>query len=248
MNGIQPPRRSATRRSAGFSMIEILLATMILTVGFMMLLPAFMIGLSQSRRTLDTSMVMHVGQNASALCDAMLDTAKVGGSPNDPNFTDANITTAIHTYAFGSNGKQLGNDATIRIYGDSARSRYYWCMLYRFPNANRSLAELWIMVCKRDEASKDDAMIGVQEPVSISVSASAGATSINAGSNAAFLETGSGVVTDTGEVLRIAGRNGNDIFLASKVERSFSSVWIVKYPGASEANACIGVFHTFKGS
>lgn len=244
--------RSRRRRSAGFSMVEILMAAMILAVGFIMLLPAFTVGLTQSRRSIESSMTLQLGQNAESYIKILMDTFTDGvGSPKDPNFSNANVDGSIHVYSFGQGGRSIVNEASVRVYGDPTISHYYWSALYRFPTGQRSLIELWIMVNKRLEATKEDPEIGLQNPVKLTISGNEGATSINAGGDAAFMDPGSGVVTNTGEILKIGKRNGSTLTLSEPVATTFSSVYIVKFGAngnfSDEDNACIGVFHTFVG-
>ncbi len=232
-------------RHAGFSMVEILLAAMILAIGFIMLLPAFAVGLNQSRKSVESAMVLQLGQNAEAYCRVLLDLA------NDPNFSDIDDASDdnIRVYQFGLGGTAIPNDASIRVYGDPAQSRYYWSMLYRFPNApQRSLIELWIFVCKREEANDEDLLIGVNDPQAISAGGSGKQVT---GNVVDYLEGDCGAVTSSGEILRVGYIDGSTAELTEPIQRSFSSVYIVK-PGAdgntaSEGNDAIGVFHTYVG-
>jgi len=291
------------RRSAGFSMVEILLAAMILSVGFIMLLPAFIVGLAESRRSVESSIVVQLGQNAEAFCHALLDTrAASGGAPLDPNFTAANpphLDGNLHNYQFNASPPSLANRAlpgfttwrprdnwldvktirpnddgepftwagneyesryersNVRIYGDPFSSKYYWSLLYRFPRGqrgDRSQVELWIMICRRDKIGDDPSQAdgnmigGLRYPTRLSVSGSAGDTTLNT-SEADFLETGSGVVTNRGEILHIASRlSSNTVGLREAVQMDFDGVYVVKFRAdASERNACISVVHTTVG-
>ncbi len=291
-------RRPARRRSAGFSMVEILLAAMILSVGFIMLLPAFTVALTESRKSVESSIVVQLGQNAEAFCHTLLDTRlNESGVPRDPNFSNDHVSDgAMHVYEFnrnagaatgampgfttwrardtgvveatrpGDDGKPFtwGGNAyesryertNVRIYGDPRTSHYYWALCYRFPRGlagDRSQVELWLMICRREEAGDDPGLPGgnmiggLMQPTWVAVNASAGDESFST-SYADHLETGSGVVTNRGEILHISGRDGNTVRLSEPVQTSFTGVYFVKFePGATEQNACISVVHTTVG-
>jgi prepilin-type N-terminal cleavage/methylation domain-containing protein len=239
-------RGTGRSRSSGFTMIEILLAAMILSIGFVMLLPAFIVGLDQSQDTMDSSMVMHVGQNAEALCRVMLDLK------NDGNF-DGKDNGNVYAYEFGL-ANALADHGDIRLAGGGERSKYYWTMLFRFPEPDdRKLIELWIMICKRDREGGGDNPAGVQDPKYAYQwvdATTAGSKKFDAGDKQKWFAPGTMFVTREGEIYEVSHVDSgtSDVYLTQPIRSSFRTFYFVKY--ASDAvggNACIGVYHTFIG-
>lgn len=237
-------------RSAGFSLVEVMLAAMILGIGFVMLLPAFVTGLNESRQSIDSAVGMLLCRNAEAYCQTVLE-------KTDVNFTahfaaaasNSAYDSGLVTYQFGVSPPPtpapvcLPNAASVRVHGDPVRSRFYWSMLFRIRGGVPNQVELWILCCKREGGG---GVTGFQAPASISLSGSAGSRTFSGGASADRLEPNTCVLTDGGEVLTVVAR-GDDGTITTDVPATtaFSSLTIVPEAGASASpNGCIFIAYT----
>ncbi|MDD4890081.1 MAG: prepilin-type N-terminal cleavage/methylation domain-containing protein [Phycisphaerae bacterium] len=236
-----PGLRRTKRPPAGFSLVEIMLAAMILGIGFVMLLPAFTVGLNESRLSVDNSVGVQLAQNADAYCQTLL-------KPTDGNWWNGanviNADGAIHVYQFGL-ADAIANEAGIRIHGDATKSRYYWNLLYRIAAGETSpphQVELWILVCKRDGTGP--VTNGLMTPILGGVSGTQGPNSFTGSGAALELETW--LVTDQGEVLMVQNRKDGGIGAVNAFTYTFGNAYYVPL-AAGGVNACVYAVHSRKG-
>lgn len=230
-------------------MVEILLATMILAVGFIMLLPAFTVGLNESRITIERAVSVQVASNADALCERLLKRGDPNWSSNGGLSLIADNTVKV--YGFNAAVPALsdtvvtsgGAPVSIRVLGNPAKSSYYWSLLYRVKPEQSSLVELWIMACKRTRVGVSGSTVnGMMAPQKVGISGTAGSKTL--GGAIGCLDADTSIVTDTGEVLNISavGTDGS-IRLDNAVARTFSEAWVVL---AGNRNVCIWAVHAKK--
>ena len=245
--------RNNTRRvarSAGFTLVEIMLAAMILGVGLLMLLPAFTLGIVESSQMVDASLAAQTVQTGEAICLTTL-------MNTDPNWwTSINTVTNndgnLHVYSFQtpySSKANIADDANLRVQGDPVLSNYYWSLLFLVRQTNGPavppvMVDLWVMACKRDTTGSGNPTPGAQAIQLASVSGSAGSITLS-GAPAALQVADSYVVANTGEVLHITGVNGSTLTVTPAVTTAFSSVWYVLSTSTNK-NACLYVAYTKK--
>jgi prepilin-type N-terminal cleavage/methylation domain-containing protein len=241
MNMTKRNGKRRVARSAGFTLIEIMLAAMILGVGLLMLLPAFTVGVVESSQMVDASLAAQTAQTGEAYCLTLL-------LNNDQNFVGAaNPNGSPSIYDF-TKANAIVNDANIRVQGDPTLSRYYWSMLYRVNQAGAvapTLVDLWVLACKRDVGGIGNPPPGAMTPVSVGVSGSAGSKTISS-APAALQVPDTYVVTNTGEVLRISGVNGGTLTVNPAITTAFTTVYYVPNSATPPVNACLFAISTKK--
>jgi prepilin-type N-terminal cleavage/methylation domain-containing protein len=247
------------RRQFGFSLIEVLMAVGILTVGLLMVAGTFPVGIHLVAVSTERTLGAVASDEAFAkirLYGSQMNLSSVTLNPTDiqKTFDFNDVFTNYAPVGTKINPVEFEYPSTTDPQIDK---RYSWSALFRFSNVNDAKQCQITVFASREvsnalqyygQTATTYAPSGTSDwplPVIINKSGSLGTSYMNVGADIKYFADDSVIVDDaTGKIYRVIelDHSNSYINLDRKLEDTVTNIWVVPVPIGGGKNPCVGVY------